>query len=158
MALLGPSGCGKTTALRAVAGLEQLDEGRCSSAATTVTHVPPHRRKLGMVFQAYSLFPNMNALDNVAFGLEVRKVPAAKRQARAGELLDLVGLAGMADASRTSSRGASNSGSRWHAPLCAEPRLLLLDEPLSALDAKVRASSATRSAASKSRSASQRCS
>ena len=77
VALLGPSGCGKTTALRAVAGLEQLDEGKVLVGGENVTRLPAHRRNLGMVFQAYSLFPNMNALDNVAFGLEVRKVNAA---------------------------------------------------------------------------------
>src|SRR5580704_13579680 len=75
IALLGPSGCGKTTALRAVAGLEQLDAGRVLVGGDDITNVPPHRRNLGMVFQAYSLFPNMNALENVAFGLEVRRVP-----------------------------------------------------------------------------------
>ena len=88
VALLGPSGCGKTTALRAVAGLDQLDEGRVLVGGDDITHVPSHRRNLGMVFQAYSLFPNMNALENVAFGLEVRRVPAARRRTRAGQLLD----------------------------------------------------------------------
>jgi len=127
VALLGPSGCGKTTALRAVAGLEQLDSGAVLVGGTDITHLPPHRRQLGMVFQAYSLFPNMNALDNVAFGLEVRKVPVAKRRARAGELLELVGLTGGQQQRVALARA-----------LCAEPDLLLLDEPLSALDAKVR--------------------
>ena len=111
VALLGPSGCGKTTALRAVAGLEQLDSGAVLVGGSDVTHLPPHRRQLGMVFQAYSLFPNMNALDNVAFGLEVRKVPVAKRRARAGELLELVGLAGMGRALRPRAvRGPAAAG------------------------------------------------
>jgi putative spermidine/putrescine transport system ATP-binding protein len=138
VALLGPSGCGKTTALRAVAGLEQLDSGAVLVGGTDVTHLPPHRRQLGMVFQAYSLFPNMNALDNVAFGLEVRKVPVAKRRARAGELLDLVGLGGMGRRFAHELSGGQQQRVALARALCAEPDLLLLDEPLSALDAKVR--------------------
>ena len=138
VALLGPSGCGKTTALRAVAGLEQLDFGAVRVGGSDVTHLPPHRRHLGMVFQAYSLFPNMDALDNVAFGLEVRKVPAARRRARAGELLDLVGLTGMAQRFAHELSGGQQQRVALARALCAEPDLLLLDEPLSALDAKVR--------------------
>jgi putative spermidine/putrescine transport system ATP-binding protein len=139
VALLGPSGCGKTTALRAVAGLEQLDEGEVLVGGEDVTKLPAHRRNLGMVFQAYSLFPNMNALDNVAFGLEVRKVNAAQRRARAGELLDLVGLTGLAERFPYELSGGQQQRVALARALCAEPRLLLLDEPLSALDAKVRA-------------------
>jgi putative spermidine/putrescine transport system ATP-binding protein len=138
VALLGPSGCGKTTALRAVAGLEQLDSGAVLVGGTDITHLPPHRRQLGMVFQAYSLFPNMNALDNVAFGLEVRKVPVAKRRARAGELLELVGLTGMGQRFAHELSGGQQQRVALARALCAEPDLLLLDEPLSALDAKVR--------------------
>ena len=139
VALLGPSGCGKTTALRAVAGLELLDEGRVLVGGDDITHVPPHRRNVGMVFQAYSLFPNMNALENVAFGLEVRRVPAARRRARAGELLELVGLAGLAERYPHELSGGQQQRVALARALCVEPRLLLLDEPLSALDAKVRA-------------------
>jgi putative spermidine/putrescine transport system ATP-binding protein len=139
VALLGPSGCGKTTALRAVAGLEQLDEGQVLVGGEDVTGVPPHRRNLGMVFQAYSLFPNMDALENVAFGLEVRRVPSSKRKARAGELLDLVGLSGLAERYPHQLSGGQQQRVALARALCAEPRLLLLDEPLSALDAKVRA-------------------
>jgi putative spermidine/putrescine transport system ATP-binding protein len=139
VALLGPSGCGKTTALRAVAGLEQLDEGKVLVGGEDVTQLPAHRRNLGMVFQAYSLFPNMNSLDNVAFGLEVRKVPAAQRRARAGELLDLVGLTGLAERFPHELSGGQQQRVALARALCAAPRLLLLDEPLSALDAKVRA-------------------
>lgn len=138
VALLGPSGCGKTTALRAVAGLEQLDSGSVLVAGSDVTHLPPYRRQLGMVFQAYSLFPNMNALDNIAFGLEVRKVPAAKRRARAGDMLQLVGLAGMGERFAHELSGGQQQRVALARALCAEPDLLLLDEPLSALDAKVR--------------------
>ena len=139
VALLGPSGCGKTTALRAVAGLEQLDAGRVLVGGDDITHVPPHRRNLGMVFQAYSLFPNMNALENVAFGLEVRRVPPAQRRQRAGELLDLVGLSGMAGRYPHELSGGQQQRVALARALCVQPRLLLLDEPLSALDAKVRA-------------------
>jgi putative spermidine/putrescine transport system ATP-binding protein len=138
VALLGPSGCGKTTALRAVAGLEQLDEGRVLVGGDDITHVPPHRRNVGMVFQAYSLFPNMNALENVAFGLEVRRVPSSRRRARAGDLLELVGLAGLAERFPHELSGGQQQRVALARALCVEPRLLLLDEPLSALDAKVR--------------------
>src|ERR1039458_4538949 len=97
VALLGPSGCGKTTALRAVAGLERLDEGTVLVGGDDITDVPPHRRNLGMGFQAYSLFPNMNALENVGFALEVRRIATAQRHKRAGELLELVGLSALAE-------------------------------------------------------------
>jgi putative spermidine/putrescine transport system ATP-binding protein len=139
VALLGPSGCGKTTALRAVAGLERLDEGAVLVGGDDITDVPPHRRNLGMVFQAYSLFPNMNALENVGFALEVRRMPAEKRNKRAGELLELVGLSTMAERYPHELSGGQQQRVALARALCAEPRLLLLDEPLSALDAKVRA-------------------
>ena len=142
--MLGPFGCGKTTALRAVAGLEQLDAGRVLVGGDDITNVPPHRRNLGMVFQAYSLFPNMNALENVAFGLEVRRVPAAERRKRAGELLDLVGLSGMAGRFPHELSGGQQQRVALARALCVKPRLLLLDEPLSALDAKVRGSAERR--------------
>lgn len=138
VALLGPSGCGKTTALRAVAGLERLDGGSVLVGGDDVTNLPTHRRNVGMVFQAYSLFPNMNALDNAAFGLEVRKVSASQRRQRAGELLDLVGLSGLADRFPHELSGGQQQRVALARALCAQPRLLLLDEPLSALDAKVR--------------------
>jgi len=139
VALLGPSGCGKTTALRAVAGLEHLDEGKVMVGGDDITNVPPHHRNLGMVFQAYSLFPNMNAVENVGFGLEVRRVATARRRQRAGELLELVGLSSMAERYPHELSGGQQQRVALARALCAEPRLLLLDEPLSALDAKVRA-------------------
>src|SRR5262252_8491230 len=92
VALLGPSGCGKTTALRIVAGFEYADSGTVSVDGREVSRVPAAKRDMGMVFQSYSLFPNMTALDNVGFGLRMRKLRAADRNRRAGELLDLVGL------------------------------------------------------------------
>jgi putative spermidine/putrescine transport system ATP-binding protein len=139
VALLGPSGCGKTTALRAVAGLERLDEGTVLVGGEDITTLPTHRRNVGMVFQAYSLFPNMNALDNAAFGLEVRKVSTSQRRKRAGELLDLVGLSGLAERFPHELSGGQQQRVALARALCSEPRILLLDEPLSALDAKVRA-------------------
>src|ERR1051326_1016509 len=93
VALLGPSGCGKTTALRIVAGFETADTGSVLVDGKDISSVPAAKRDMGMVFQSYSLFPNMSALDNVAFGLRLRKKPAAERKRRAGELLDMVGLA-----------------------------------------------------------------
>ena len=92
VALLGPSGCGKTTALRIVAGLEREDSGRVILGDRDITNVPAHQRNMGMVFQAYSLFPNLTVEENVAFGLQMRKVEKSKRLKKAHELLDLVGL------------------------------------------------------------------
>ena len=139
VALLGPSGCGKTTALRALAGLEQLDGGAVWIRDTDVTRVPTHRRELGMVFQAYSLFPNMTAIGNVGFGLRLRKVGAAARRRRAGELLELVGLSAQAGRFPHELSGGQQQRVALARALAVEPRVLLLDEPLSALDAKVRA-------------------
>ncbi|MYR84326.1 ATP-binding cassette domain-containing protein, partial [Streptomyces sp. SID685] len=92
LALLGPSGCGKTTALRMLAGFEHPDSGAVLVDGRDITQVPAHRRDAGMVFQSYSLFPHLNAVDNVAFGLRMRGVRAAERRSRAAELLELVGL------------------------------------------------------------------
>ena len=97
VALLGPSGCGKTTALRCLAGLEDPDSGTIEVGGRDVTDVPTNKRDMGMVFQAYSLFPHMTARQNVEFGLELRRRDKATRRARAGEMLDLVGLASHAD-------------------------------------------------------------
>lgn len=115
LALLGPSGCGKTTALRVLAGFEQPDAGQVLLDGENIVPVPADRRDTAMVFQSYSLFPHLTAVDNVAFGLRMRKVRAAERRARAAELLELVGLAGHGDRFRTSSPAVSSSGSRWPA-------------------------------------------
>ncbi|MFF5210633.1 ABC transporter ATP-binding protein [Streptosporangium sp. NPDC000396] len=138
MALLGPSGCGKTTALRCVAGFEFPDSGAVLVDGKDITRVPANRRDAGMVFQSYSLFPNLNARDNVAFGLRVRKVAAAKRHARAAELLELVGLPAHAERYPHELSGGQQQRVALARALALEPRVLLLDEPLSALDAKVR--------------------
>ena len=138
VALLGPSGCGKTTALRIVAGFEFADSGEVLIDGRDVSGVPAARRDMGMVFQSYSLFPNMNALDNVAFGLRMRKVAAAGRRKRAAELLDMVGLAPQAGQYPHQLSGGQQQRVALARALAIEPRVLLLDEPLSALDAKVR--------------------
>ncbi|MGJ6960343.1 ABC transporter ATP-binding protein [Streptosporangium sp. G11] len=140
MALLGPSGCGKTTALRCVAGFEHPDAGAVLVDGKDITRVPANRRDAGMVFQSYSLFPNLSARDNVAFGLRVRKVPTAKRHARADELLELVGLPTHAQRYPHELSGGQQQRVALARALALEPRVLLLDEPLSALDAKVRVS------------------
>ncbi len=138
VALLGPSGCGKTTALRIVAGFETTDTGAVLVGGKDISSVPAARRDMGMVFQSYSLFPNMVALDNVAFGLRMRKIGSAERRKRAGELLDMVGLAGQARQYPHQLSGGQQQRVALARALAIEPRVLLLDEPLSALDAKVR--------------------
>jgi putative spermidine/putrescine transport system ATP-binding protein len=138
VALLGPSGCGKTTALRIVAGFETADAGEVLVDGRDVSGVPAAKRDMGMVFQSYSLFPNMNAADNVGFGLRLRKMAAAKRRERAAELLDMVGLADQARQYPHQLSGGQQQRVALARALAIEPRVLLLDEPLSALDAKVR--------------------
>ncbi|ALV31559.1 ABC transporter ATP-binding protein [Streptomyces sp. CdTB01] len=138
LALLGPSGCGKTTALRMLAGFEHPDAGEVLVDGKDVTDVPAHRRDAGMVFQSYSLFPHLNALDNVAFGLRMRKVGAAERRSRADELLELVGLADKGLRFPHQLSGGQQQRIALARALALRPRVLLLDEPLSALDAKVR--------------------
>jgi len=138
VALLGPSGCGKTTALRIVAGFEYADAGEVLIDGRDISGVPASKRDMGMVFQSYSLFPNMSALDNVAFGLRMRKVGGADRRKRAAELLDMVGLAAQARQFPHQLSGGQQQRVALARALAVEPRVLLLDEPLSALDAKVR--------------------
>jgi putative spermidine/putrescine transport system ATP-binding protein len=138
VALLGPSGCGKTTALRIVAGFEVADSGQVLVRGKDVSGVPAARRDMGMVFQSYSLFPNMSALDNVAFGLRMRKVGGAQRKKRAAELLDMVGLAKQARQHPHQLSGGQQQRVALARALAIEPQVLLLDEPLSALDAQVR--------------------
>ncbi|MFE5139907.1 ABC transporter ATP-binding protein [Streptomyces fagopyri] len=140
LALLGPSGCGKTTALRMLAGFEHPDSGEVLVDGEDVTRVPAHRRDAGMVFQSYSLFPHLSALDNVAFGLRMRKVRTADRRTRAAELLDLVGLADKGERFPHQLSGGQQQRIALARALALRPRVLLLDEPLSALDAKVRLS------------------
>ena len=138
VALLGPSGCGKTTALRSVAGLETIDSGSITIDGVDVTWQPTSQRDLGMVFQSYSLFPHMTAGQNVEFGLRMRKVAAAERQSRAVEALAMVGLSDYGDRFAHELSGGQQQRVALARALVTRPRVLLLDEPLSALDAKVR--------------------
>jgi putative spermidine/putrescine transport system ATP-binding protein len=138
VALLGPSGCGKTTALRILAGFEAADSGAVTVDGKDVSRIPAAKRDMGMVFQSYSLFPNMSALDNVGFGLRMRKQRGSDRNRRAAELLDMVGLTDQAKKYPHQMSGGQQQRVALARALAIEPRVLLLDEPLSALDAKVR--------------------
>src|ERR1700760_405694 len=130
VALRGPAGCGKTTALRIVAGFETADTGAVLVDGRDISAMPAAKRDMGMVFQSYSLFPNMSALDNVGFGLRMRKVGTAARRKRAAELLDLVGLAPQAaQYPHQLSGGQQQRVALARAPAIA-PRVLLLDRPL----------------------------
>ena len=139
VALLGPSGCGKTTALRVLAGFEHPDSGRVVVDGNDLSNVSAQKRDMGMVFQSYSLFPNMSVLDNVAFGLRMRRQSAERRRTKSGELLELVGLSDQAAKYPHQLSGGQQQRVALARALAIEPRVLLLDEPLSALDAKVRA-------------------
>jgi putative spermidine/putrescine transport system ATP-binding protein len=139
MALLGPSGCGKTTALRVLAGFELLDSGRVMVDGVDLSDTSARKRDMGMVFQSYSLFPNMNALNNVAFGLRMRKQSSQVRRKKAGELLEMVGLSDQSNKYPHQMSGGQQQRIALARALAIEPRVLLLDEPLSALDAIVRA-------------------
>ena len=140
VALLGPSGCGKTTALRALAGLQELDRGQLMVDGKDVTFQSASKRGMGMVFQAYSLFPHMTARENVEYGLKLRthKVSSQKRKDRSAELLELVGLSTHANHYPYQLSGGQQQRIALARALAISPKVLLLDEPLSALDAKVR--------------------
>jgi putative spermidine/putrescine transport system ATP-binding protein len=138
LALLGPSGCGKTTALRVLAGFDQLTSGALLVDGTDVSRVPANKRDMGMVFQSYSLFPTMTAADNVGFGLRLRGRSGDERRKRVAELLELVGLSEHGKKYPHQLSGGQQQRVALARALAVEPRVLLLDEPLSALDAKVR--------------------
>ena len=138
LSLLGPSGCGKTTTLRLIAGLEQADEGEIVIDGRAVTDVPPQRRKIGMVFQQYALFPNLNAYENIAFALRVERRTKVEVARRVGELLAVTHLEDAADRYPHQLSGGMQQRVALARALAAEPPLLLLDEPLSALDAAIR--------------------
>ena len=139
VALLGPSGCGKTTTLRLLAGLEDADAGQVIVGGKDITRLPASKRDMGMVFQAYSLFPHMTVRENVAFGLRLRRMHSADRDKRSIEMLDLVGLSSQADRYPHQISGGQQQRVALARALAIQPQVLLLDEPLSALDAKVRA-------------------
>jgi putative spermidine/putrescine transport system ATP-binding protein len=138
LALLGPSGCGKTTTMRAVAGLLAPASGRILLAGRDVTATPANRRGVGLVFQSYALFPHLSAFENVAFGLRLRKRPEAEVKATVGALLDTVGLTGFADRQPAALSGGQQQRVALARALAVKPELLLLDEPLSNLDARLR--------------------
>ena len=136
--LLGPSGCGKTTLLRAIAGLNEPDGGRILAGDRDVTHLPPHKRDMGMVFQSYALWPHMTLFENVAFGLEMRGVRKADMALRVMKALGLVRLADRAQSKPNELSGGQQQRVALARALVIEPQCLLLDEPLSNLDAKLR--------------------
>jgi putative spermidine/putrescine transport system ATP-binding protein len=138
VALLGPSGCGKTTALRILAGLDEASSGAVAVGGRDITSVPANKRDMGMVFQAYSLFPHLTALQNVEFGLKMRGRAKADRARRAAQMLDLVGLSAHLNKFAAELSGGQQQRVALARALAIEPSVLLLDEPLSALDAKVR--------------------
>ena len=139
IALLGPSGCGKTTTLRLVAGLEDADSGSICVGGRDITRLPASKRDMGMVFQAYSLFPHMTVLENVAFGLKLRGISSSTRGKRAADMLELVELGSQSGRYPHQLSGGQQQRVALARALAIEPQVLLLDEPLSALDAKVRA-------------------
>ncbi len=136
--LLGPSGCGKTTLLRSIAGFYLPDEGRILFGSEDVTHLPPHRRNTGMMFQSYALWPHLSVAENVAFGLEERRLPRAEITARVAEALGSVQMAAYADRRVHQLSGGQQQRVALARALVIRPRCLLLDEPLSNLDAKLR--------------------
>jgi putative spermidine/putrescine transport system ATP-binding protein len=140
ISLLGPSGCGKTTILRMIAGFEKPTAGSILVEGKDISPLPPNQRKIGMVFQAYALFPNMNVEDNVGFGLKIANVPAEERRARVDEMLKLIGLSGFGKRFPFEMSGGQQQRVALARALAPKPRMLLLDEPLSALDAKIRVS------------------
>ena len=140
ISLLGPSGCGKTTILRMIAGFERPTSGTILVEGKDITPLAPNQRKIGMVFQAYALFPNMNVEDNVAFGLKIAGMPVEQRRARVEEMLKLIGLTGFGKRFPFEMSGGQQQRVALARALAPKPRMLLLDEPLSALDAKIRVS------------------
>jgi putative spermidine/putrescine transport system ATP-binding protein len=140
ISLLGPSGCGKTTILRMIAGFERPTSGSILVEGKDISPLPPNQRKIGMVFQAYALFPNMNVEDNVGFGLKIAGVAADERRARVEEMLKLIGLPALGKRFPFELSGGQQQRVALARALAPKPKMLLLDEPLSALDAKIRVS------------------
>lgn len=140
ISFLGPSGCGKTTTLQMIAGFEEPTKGTIHIDGKDMTHVSPNARDIGIVFQSYALFPHMTVAENVGFGLEMRKVSKQETQQRVMETLELVGLADFADRFPKALSGGQRQRVALARAIVIKPQLLLLDEPLSALDAKIRES------------------
>lgn len=139
VALLGPSGCGKSTMLRLIAGLETVTSGSISINDRDVTNLPPSRRNLSMVFQSYALFPHLTVADNITFGLSVRKIPRAQQADRLKRVVDLLGLSHLLDRRPSQLSGGQQQRVALGRALIAETPVCLLDEPLSNLDAQLRA-------------------
>lgn len=137
-ALLGPSGCGKTTTLRMVGGFETPSHGRIELAGRDVTDLPPYRRDVNTVFQSYALFPHLSVFDNVAFGLKRQKVDRGQLRSRVGRYLDMVGLTGFDRRTPGQLSGGQQQRVALARALVNEPKVLLLDEPMGALDARIR--------------------
>jgi putative spermidine/putrescine transport system ATP-binding protein len=140
VSFLGPSGCGKTTTLRMVAGFETPTSGYVVINGKDVTNVPPNRRNVGMVFQAYALFPNMTVAGNIGFGMKIAKKPATQIKQRVEEMLHLIHMDGFGDRYPYQLSGGQQQRVALARALALSPSILLLDEPLSALDAKIRVS------------------
>jgi spermidine/putrescine transport system ATP-binding protein len=138
LSLLGPSGCGKTTTLRLIAGFERPDEGEVRIGGSDVSRVPPYKRDVNTVFQSYALFPHLSVLDNVGYGLKQRGLAKSERRSRATEMLELVRLPGYGDRKPRQLSGGQQQRVALARALVMHPRVLLLDEPLGALDLKVR--------------------
>ncbi|MDI3475436.1 MAG: thiamine transport system ATP-binding protein [Thermococcaceae archaeon] len=138
LTLLGPSGCGKTTTLRIIAGFEKPDSGEILFDGKSVNELPPYERGIGIVFQDYALFPHMSVFKNVAFGLEMRRLPKAEIERRVKWALELVGLKGFENRYPEQLSGGQQQRVALARALVVEPQVLLLDEPLSNLDAKIR--------------------
>jgi putative spermidine/putrescine transport system ATP-binding protein len=138
ISLLGPSGCGKTTTLKMIAGFEDATEGAIRFDGRDVVHMPVEKRDIGMVFQNYALFPHMTVEKNLAFGLEMRKIPKAEIRTRISKVLDMVQLAGYAERYPRQLSGGQQQRVALARALVIEPKILLLDEPLANLDAKLR--------------------
>jgi spermidine/putrescine transport system ATP-binding protein len=138
LTLLGPSGCGKTTLLRMIAGFETPTEGRVLLDGRDVTLLPPYRRDVNQVFQSYALFPHLSVQENVAFGLKMKKLPRAEIATRIGDMLAVVGLSGLEFRRPSQLSGGQQQRAALARALVCQPKVLLLDEPLAALDAKLR--------------------
>lgn len=138
LGIVGPSGCGKTTTLRTIAGFETPTRGRVRFDGVDVTHVPPEERHVGLVFQSYALFDTMTVRENVAFGLKMRGVPQRERRERAGALLEMLDIAALADRRPTTLSGGQQQRVGLARALAIEPHVLLLDEPMTGLDAALK--------------------
>src|SRR4051794_26640733 len=138
LVLLGPSGCGKSTTLRLIAGLEQLDGGTITIGGTDVTNLTPAQRKISMVFQSYALFPHLSVAENIVFGLRVRRVSRAERDARLKRVADIVGLGHLLERKPSHLSGGQRRRVALGPAIIAEAGFCLMEEPLSNLDAKLR--------------------